>query len=164
MSEPADHALGRSRGGFGTKLHLLTCGRGVVLAATLTPGQASESQQLDALLGKVRVGRRRRGEAVVCDKGYDVPRCREAVRRRGMRCVIPRRGLAAGKRRRKRGRPPAFDRELYRRRNVVERRVRGLKRYRRLSERREKLATNFIAFVQLAVARDLLELLFSNGS
>lgn len=36
--EPADHALGRSRGGYGTKLHLLVDGRGVPLAATLTPG------------------------------------------------------------------------------------------------------------------------------
>ena len=155
--------MGRSRGGYGTKLHLLTCGRGVVLAATLTPGQASESAQLDALLSGVRVGRRRLGRAVVCDKGYDVPRCREAIRRRGMRCVIPRRRLAAGKRRRKRGRPPAFDRALYRRRNVIERAVRGLKRFRRVATRHEKLAVNYFAFVQLAVARNLLELLFSNG-
>ena len=117
----------------------------------------SESAQLDALLSGVRVGRRRLGRAVVCDKGYDVPRCREAIRRRGMRCVIPRRRLAAGKR------PPAFDRALYRRRNVIERAVRGLKRFRRVATRHEKLAVNYFAFVQLAVARNLLELLFSNG-
>lgn len=81
-----------------------------------------------------------------------------------MKCVIPQRRLPAGKRRRKRGRSPAFDRELYRRRNVVERRVRGLKRYRRFAMRSDKLAVNYLAFVQLGVIRDLLELLFSNGS
>ncbi len=81
-----------------------------------------------------------------------------------MKCVIPQKRLPRGKRRRKRGRPPAFDRELYRRRNVVERRVRGLKRYRRIATRSDKLAVNYLAFVQLAIARDLLELLFSNGS
>ncbi len=149
---------------MGSKLHLLTCGRGIVLNATLTPGQASESKQLDGLLAGVRVGRRRRGRAVICDKGYDAPRCRKAVRRRGMKCVIPQKRLPRGRRRRKRGRPPAFDAELYRRRNVVERRVRGLKRYRRIATRSDKLAVNYLAFVQLAIARDLLELLFSNGS
>lgn len=40
--EPADHALGRSRGGFGTKLHLIVSRTGVPLAATLTPGEKSE--------------------------------------------------------------------------------------------------------------------------
>ena len=135
----------------------------MVLAATLTAGQASEAKQLGGLLAEVRVGRRRRGGCVSADKGYDAPRCREAVRRRGMRCVIPRRGLAPGKRRRKRGRPPAFDAGVYRRRNAVERAVRRLKRYRRLGTRYEKLAVSYLAFVDLAVARDLLHLLFSDG-
>jgi transposase len=69
--EPDDHALGRSRGGprkFGSKLHVLTCGEGIGLAATLTPGQAHESKQLDPLLSKVKVGRRRRGRACAADR------------------------------------------------------------------------------------------------
>lgn len=41
--EPTDHALGRSCGGFGIKLHILVDGRGNPLAACLTPGQAHKS-------------------------------------------------------------------------------------------------------------------------
>ena len=44
LGEPADHALGRSRGGFPTKLHLVTDGTGLPLAAALSAGQAHESK------------------------------------------------------------------------------------------------------------------------
>ncbi len=44
--EPEDHALGRSRGGFGSKLHLVTDSHGLPLAVTLTPGQRQEATQL----------------------------------------------------------------------------------------------------------------------
>ncbi len=53
--EPADHALGRSRGGFGTKLHLITDGHGISLVATLTAGQAHESMSLEVTLEAVRL-------------------------------------------------------------------------------------------------------------
>lgn len=98
------------------------------------------------------------------DKGYDLPRVREAIRSRRMRAVIPRRRLPAGHRRRKRGRPPAFDPALYRRRNAVERCVGWLKHCRRVATRYEKPAVNYLAFVDLAVARMLLRLLFSDGT
>lgn len=143
-------------------MHLLTCGRGVVLAATLTVGQAHESKQLDPLLSRVKVGRRRRGQACAADRAYDTPGCRRAIRRRRMRCVIPRKRLGEGKKRRQRGRPPSFDAKLYKRRNVVERTVGQLKRYRRLATRYEKLAVNFMAFLQLAVSLQLMRLVFSD--
>ena len=41
--EPADHALGRSRGGWGTKVHLVTDGAGLPLAVAVSAGQAHES-------------------------------------------------------------------------------------------------------------------------
>ena len=78
--EPADHALGRSRGGFGTKVHLVACGNAVPLDAVVTAGQAHESTVLEPLLDGIgRIGRRRRRPvAVACDKGYDLPRVRRA--------------------------------------------------------------------------------------
>jgi transposase len=57
-----------------------------------------------------------------------------------------------------------FNLELYRRRNVVERRVRSLKRYRRIATRSDKLAVNYFAFVQLGITHVLLELVCSNSS
>ena len=63
---------------------------------------------------------------------------------------------------RKPGRPPAFDVEAYKRRNVVERCVGWLKQCRRVATRYEKLAVNFLAFVKLAMIRRYLHLLFSD--
>lgn len=54
-AEPPDHAFGRSRGGFSTKLHLLTDGRGRPMARTVTGGQAGELPQVPLLLDAVRV-------------------------------------------------------------------------------------------------------------
>ena len=49
-AEPEDHALGRSRGGYGTKLHILCDGHGVPLHFHLTPGQLHDSKAFDVLL------------------------------------------------------------------------------------------------------------------
>src|SRR4051794_39135365 len=57
--EPADHALGRSRGGFGTKVHVVTDGRGLPLAADVTAGQRHESTRLEAVMDQVRIPNRR---------------------------------------------------------------------------------------------------------
>jgi len=50
--EPDDHALGRSRGGFGTKLHLLVDGCGIPLAAAVTAGQTHESTAFETVISK----------------------------------------------------------------------------------------------------------------
>ena len=55
--EPDDHALGRSRGGFGSKIHLVTDGTGLALAVVLTGGQVAEVPCLQALLAAVRPDR-----------------------------------------------------------------------------------------------------------
>ena len=56
-NEPDDHALGHSRGGFGTKIHLVTDGTGLALAVLLTSGQAAEVPCLQTLLAAVRSDR-----------------------------------------------------------------------------------------------------------
>jgi transposase len=149
--EPDDHALGRSRGGFGTKLHLVVDGNGLPLSAIVTAGQAHESKSLEPVLEAVRLKRRGRGRPrrrprrLAGDKGYSSRRVRRYLRRRGIKAVIPTR--------KDQRRNPHFDREAYRRRNVVERCVAWLKESRRLATRHEKLAVNFLAMVKLAMIR-----------
>jgi transposase len=157
--EPTDHALGRSRGGWGTKLHVVSDGNGLPLAVRVTAGQAHESRSFEPVLEAVRLRRPGRGrprtrpKAVAGDKGFSYPRIRAYLRRRGIRAVIPTREDQ---------RPnPRFDRETYRRRNVIERCVGWLKENRRLGTRYEKLAVNFLAVAQLAVIRRYLRLLDS---
>ena len=66
--EPDDHALGRSRGGWGSKFHLVTDGKGLPLHIQLTAGQTHESTQIPAMIcawlardALAREGRRRQG-------------------------------------------------------------------------------------------------------
>lgn len=155
-AEPADHALGRSRGGFGTKIHLACDGRGLPMAVTVTAGQRHESTQFEAVLGSVRVavpvGRpRRRPRRLAGDKGYSYRRIRRYLRRRGIVAVIPTR--------KDQRRIPTFDKATYRRRNVVEHCLGWLKERRRLATRFEKLAENFLAMVKLAMLERLLKAL-----
>ena len=90
---------------------------------------------------------------MVADRGYDAGAFRRHLRRRGIRCVIPEKRVPAGKRRRRRGRPPTFCRATYRQRNVVERMVGWLKEHRRIATRFEKLASSFLAMVKLSFMR-----------
>ena len=64
----------------------------------LTAGQAHESGFVEALLDGVRARRRRRPDAVACDKGYDVPRVRRALRARRIKAVIPEKRKPHGRR------------------------------------------------------------------
>ena len=111
-------ALGRSRGGFTTKLHLAADGRGRPLTVRLTAGQRHESTQLEPVLDSIRVPRKRgrprkRPDQTALDKGYSYPKCRKGLRRRGLRHVIPERKDQREQRQAKGfrgGRPPRFDR------------------------------------------------------
>jgi transposase len=169
-AEPADHALGRSRGGFSTKIHLVCDSAGLPLAVALSAGQRHESVFLSTALDAVRVpqevGRpRQRPDTVAGDKGYSYRRVREWLRRKSIRAVIPEREDQKKNRRKKGsagGRPPKFDRESYRKRNIVERVVGWLKECRRIAMRFEKLAVNYAAMIKLAMIRLIVRHRFSN--
>jgi len=124
----------------------------------LTAGQVHESTQLEPVLDAIRVPRRRgrprkRPGRLVADKGYSYRKCRRALRRRGIRHVIPERRdqraqrAAQGARG---GRPPGFDRAAYRGRNAIERCINRLKQFRGLATRYEKRAATYRAMVVIA--------------
>ena len=69
--EPADHALGRSRGGFSTKIHLITDGHGLPLVVAVSPGQQHETQQAEPLVERLPdLGNGLQPKQLVGDKGY----------------------------------------------------------------------------------------------
>jgi len=154
----ACEALGRSRGGWGTKLHLAAEGRGRPLSVCLTAGQRHESTQLEPVLDRIRVPRKRgrprkRPDQAALDKGYSYPKCRKSLRRRGVRHVIPERKDQKEQRQAKGyrgGRPPRFEKAIYRLRNWAERCVNRLKQFRRVATLYEKRAANYLAFVHFA--------------
>lgn len=154
-------ALGRSRGGLGTKIHLAVDGRGRPLSVLLTGGQAGDNPQLPTLPDAIAVhhdgpGRpRKRPDMLLADKGYAHEPTRRALRRRGIRHTIPERRDQAARRAAKGsagGRPPAFDTVLYRQRNVVERYLNRLKQWRDLATRYTKRATIYRASLVLIAA------------
>ncbi len=154
---PDTEALGRSRGGLTSKLHLACDGRGRPLSIVVTPGQRHDSTQLEPVLDAIRVPRpggrgrpRKRPEHVIGDKGYSYDRCRRVLRRRGLGHTIPERDDQRERRAHRPGRKPAFDRETYRRRNVVERGINRLKQFRAIATRYAKRAANYRAMVVIA--------------
>lgn len=129
----------------------------------LTAGQTHESTQCERLLDAVAIRRvsgqvRKRPERVAADRGYDFPRIRRWLRRRGIQAVIPPRKRVA-RAKPKRGRPVTYDKQHYRARNVVERCVGWLKEHRSLASRYDKLAVNYLSLVKLAFIRRYLGLL-----
>lgn len=157
--EPLDHALGRSRGGFSTKIHILCDGNGLPLHFHLSAGQTHESAVLDEVL----IGADQRlldedGEriawpfAVGGDKGYRADWIDEYLLDLEIEPVIPSKANED-----RDARPVVFDKEAYRRRNIVERLIGWLKESRRIFARYEKTAKNFGGMITLAFIRQYLQ-------
>jgi transposase len=145
-------ALGRSRGGLTSKIHLAVDGRGLPMSIILTAGQAGDNPQLLPLLDQIEVGHdgpgrpRRRPDRVLADKAYSHPSTRAALRDRRIPFTSPERSDQIERRRAKGsrgGRPPAFDPTVYAGRNVVERCFNRLKQFRDLATRYAKRAAYY---------------------
>lgn len=151
--------LGQSRGGRTTKLHLCADGQARPLSVLLSEGQRADGPFLLPVLDAIRVPRLGKGRPkskppiIRVDRAYGAPIYRRLVGRRGIRFICPEREDAKRNRLKKGssgGRPPAFDGQVYKGRNVVERAVNRLKDFRAVATRYEKRGRNFLAVVLIA--------------
>lgn len=111
-------ALGRSQGGFSTKLHPRAEGDGRPITAVPTGGERQEQIALERVLDQGAIRRLGRGRPRLRplkgagDKAYSSPTARRRLRRRGITPVIPTKSNER--------RNPRFDRAAYRQRNRIE--------------------------------------------
>ncbi len=138
-------------------MHLACDGHGRPLSVVLTPGQRHDSTQLEPVLDAIRVPRptgrgrpRKRPDHLIGDKGDSYARCRRILRRRGIPHTMPERSDQRARRARTPGRKPAFCKETYRRRNIVERGLNRLKQWRGIATRYDKRSANYRAMVVIA--------------
>jgi transposase len=78
-----DQALGRSRGGLSTKIHMAVRGLGCPVRFTLTAGQKGDAPQAAALIEGLAA------EVVMADTAYDADHLRQAIAAKGALAVIP---------------------------------------------------------------------------
>jgi len=128
-------AIGRSRGGLTTKIHMIVDALGNPLAFSLTGGQVADITQAETLTAQVQP------EAVLADKGYDADVYIASLRARAIQPVIPPKTNRTNKR--------ECDFALYRERNLVERFFQFIKHFRGIATRYEKTARNFAAGLHL---------------
>lgn len=152
-TEPADHALGRSRGGLSTKIHTLADQATATVQIRLTGGQAGDNPQLIPLLDDYRNSGRPWAFRLLADKAYSHPSTRNQLRHRKIAHTIPEKSDQIARRQARGsrgGRPPGFDAHTYKKRNTVERGYLRLKQWRGVATRYDKHARTFLGGVLLA--------------
>ena len=131
-------ALGRSRGGFSTKIHIAVDALGNPLRLLLNAGQRHDSAQVGALIDGFEP------QALIADKGYDSDNLIESLAGKGIVVVIPPKKNRLVQRQ--------YDRHLYRERHLIECFINKIKHYRRVFSRFEKLSKNYLGFLSFVSA------------
>ena len=137
-------AIGKSRGGWNTKIHLVAADARTAITFSLSPGQAHDAAEGRELL--TRLGKPDRPLHLIMDRAYEGNETRQLALDLGYSPVVPPKS--------NRLEPWEYDREMYKWRNEVERLFRRLKGYRRIFSRFEKLDVMFLAFICFALIAD----------
>ena len=133
-----NQAIGSSRGGKNTKVHVLINERMQVLNVMLTGGQIHDSEPAIDLLKGIKL----KGKTILADKAYSSEQIRFFIAEHCAFACIPDKANFRIKH--------DFDCEQYKQRNIVERFFQRIKNYRHISTRYDKLALCFLNFVLLA--------------
>jgi transposase len=130
-------AIGKTKGGWNTKIHAVVDGRGAPQVLELSAGNEADVSHALTLLESVAA------RNAVADKAYDSDPLRDGLTKRGTTpCIPPRSNRTA---------PRPYKRSLYRRRHLVENFFEKIKTFRRVATRYDKLSETFFGWVLLAV-------------
>ena len=131
--DPAEQALGRSRGGFSTKIHITVDGLGNPLRLCLTAGQRHDITQAIVLIDGFDF------ERLIADRGYAVQDLVDWLIEHDIQLVIPPHQRAKQRR--------DYDHWWYRERHLVENFINKIKHFRRIFSRFDKLAQRYLGFL-----------------
>ena len=146
LKKNGPQAIGKSRGGWSTKVHLVAANARTAITFGLSPGQAHDAVQgRDLLAG---LGPLPEPLPLLMDSAYEDDQTRQLALDFGWIPVVPPRKT--------RLQPWEYDRLLYRRRNEVERLFRRLKGFRRIFSRFDKLDVMYLAFLHFALIVEAL--------
>ncbi len=146
LKKNGPQCIGKSRGGWNTKLHMVAADARTAVAFARSPGNAHDAPQGRQLLK--RLGRPSNRPALIMDRAYEDDETRQLAVDLGFTPVVPPKSNRTA--------PWKYDRELYKRRNEVERLFRRLKGFRRGFSRFEKLDVMFLGFIVFALIIDAL--------
>ena len=141
-------AIGKSRGGWNTKIHMVAADTRTAIVFALSPGHEHDAPHGRALLEEL--GPMPEGLPLLMDRAYEGNETRQLVLDLGMFPVVPPKS--------NRLQPWEYDRALYKKRNEVERLFRRLKGFRRIFSRFEKLDVVFLAFLCFALIVEALRI------
>ena len=131
-----NRALGRSKGGHTTKIHVMVDALGNPLDFILTGGQEADITQAYVLVKGIKA------TYALMDKAYDADRLIEQLIEQGITPVIPPRSNRKVQR--------EYDKHIYKERHLVECFIGKIKQYRRVFSRFEKWAKNYRYFIYFA--------------
>ncbi len=131
-------SLGRSRGGHSSKIHVACDALGNAVRFILTGGERNDITEAERLIENLFP------DYVIADKAYDANKFILLLKKKAVKAVIP------SKANRKEQR--IIDEHLYKERHLIECCIGKLKHFRRVFSRFDKLAKNYLSFVQFASA------------
>ena len=138
-------SIGRSRGGLTTKIHLCSTSDRFALVFHLSSGNKNDAPEGRKLIQSIYS---KTGQAMIIDRAYEDNATRAMIEEHGFICIVPPKIT--------RKQPWKYDKEMYKRRNEIERYFRRLKNYRKVFTRYDKLDSIFISVIQLAMIFDAL--------
>ena len=146
LKKTVPRPIGKSRGGWTTKIHLVAADARTAITFALSPGQAHDAPEGRKLL--THWGPHDEPLALVMDRAYQGDETRQLALDLGFTPVVPPVATRVD--------PWEYDRELYKRRNEIERLFHRLKGYRRIFSRFDKLDVLFLGFIHFALIFDAL--------